>query len=661
MPSGSVHSTPPVPLHPEIWSAAQPAWDQGLIEHAVFDAFKKVESLVQARIGSASIGDTLIDQAFSATAPPPRIDISTNPADISRLVQIFKGSIGLFKGARSHGSQSPSIPAADDPAFAIRLLAWASVLVDLLDRDVLLAPAFLGRPQIHDDVLSIWAERVPPSTRILVDGQDADVISRIGNSLEISLSGVSAGTHEVVLEESGHRSRPEFFDLTATPPTGNWHRVLRVSIPIFADEQCLTRRSEQAILLQSKEGGHRYRRVFPSSSTARAGDYVSWEWALGTPGVGESWVQIDGVTYHAWGGSLFFSGKGSPPLHSARVTRLLPRPGNVRLRPNSLLPLRVLAEYTDGVGVWQEDVSSQMKLTSTDQSVVYVEGNNVLRAKKSGQCMVRIDGLEMHTEVPVDVAAHARGTIVEHIGGVWNPRGLAMRGGELLAVENSETIWQAGERTRITALTSVSLPYLAAAGLDQIEVSVGGNLAVRDLSTGRFLFISTNNLTRSIPLRLPEDNLTPMASSWNGEALVVADHAGGIWLFGDANGIDDTVRAQFLWKAPSNPIGAYVDDDDLLLLTGGGNHKIYRIDMNTGTVVEELIGTTGPNRPSALAIDGDRLWACDFYEGSLWARENGTWQQVGSGLRNPNALAIGPDGSLYIAEFGADVIARMLP
>jgi hypothetical protein len=661
MSSGSVTSMPPVPLHPEIWSAAQPAWDQGLIEHAVFDAFKKVESLVQARIGSASIGDTLIDQAFSATAPPPRIDISTNTLDIARLVQIFKGSIGLFKGARSHGNQTPTISAADDPTFAVRLLAWASVLVDLLDRDVLLAPAFLGRPQVHDNVLTIWAERVPPNSQVLIDGQNADVISRIGNSLEIALGGVSPGAHEVVLEGGGHRSRPEFFDLPTTSPSGNWHRVLRTSVPVFADEQCRTQRPEQAILLQSQEAGHRYRRVFPSASAARAGDYVSWEWKLGSPGVGESWVQIDGVTYPAWGGSLFFFGTGSAPSQPERVVRLAARPRSVRLRPNSLLPLRVLAEHTDGIGVWQEDVSGQMTLTSTDQSVVFVEGNNVLRAKKAGQCMVRIDGLDMHTEVSVHVAAHARGTIVEHIGGIWSPRDVAMRGADLLVVENSDTIWYAGERTRLTALTSVSLPYLAASGLDQIEVSAGGNIAVRDLSTGRFLFISTADLTRSIPLELPEDNLTPMASAWNGEALVVADHTGGIWIFGDANGINDNSRAQFLWKAPSNPIGAHVDGDQLLVLIGGDNQKIYCIDMNTGAVVGELLGTSGPKRPSALAAAASRLWACDFYEGSLWARENETWQQMGKGLRNPNALALGSDGSVYIAEFGADAIARMLP
>ncbi|MHB1525539.1 MAG: TIGR02391 family protein [Candidatus Dormibacteria bacterium] len=653
-------SPPPVPLHPEIWRAAQPAWDQGLIEHAVFDAFKRVESLVQARIGSASIGNALVDQAFSSTAPPPRIDISTNTQDIERLVQVFKGSLGLFKGARSHGGQTPTIPAAADADFALRLLAWASVLVDLLDRDVLLAPAFLGHPQIHDTTLTIWAERVPHMVRVQIDGQDTPVTSRMGNSLEVSLDGISPGTHEAILEHDGHRSRPESFDLPATLPLGNWHRVLATSVPVFANEQCRTRREEKAILLESLEGGHRYRRVFPSASTAQAGEYVSWEWKPGA-GLTESWVQIRNTTHYAWTGSMFFSGKGTPPTAADHVTRLTARPGRVSLRPGSLLPLRVLAEHTDGVGVWNEDVSGQMTLTSTDQSVAFIEGNNTIRAKKTGQCEVRVDGLGMHTEVPVVVAAYPRGTIVEYVGGIWNPRGLATRGDDLLIVENSETIWTTSDRKRLTPLTSVALAYLASSGLDQIVVSPSGNLAVRELSTRRFLFISTSDLSRSIPLELPDKNLTPMASAWNGEALLVADHTGGIWLFGDTSGIDESAVPHFLWKTPSNPTAACIDGDHLFLLTGGGGPGLYEIDMNSGTIVAELLGPNGPTSASAVALQGNRLWAADFYDGALWARENNSWQRMGDGLRNPAALALGSDGSVYIAEFGADAIARMLP
>ena len=71
-------------------------------------------------------------------------------------------------------------------------------------------------------------------------------------------------------------------------------------------------------------------------------------------------------------------------------------------------------------------VKTEEAQTSTDESVAFIEGNNTIRAKRAGQCQVRVDGLAMHTEVHVVVAAHPRGTIVEHIGGIWNPRGLAV-------------------------------------------------------------------------------------------------------------------------------------------------------------------------------------------------------------------------------------------
>jgi hypothetical protein len=64
--------------------------------------------------------------------------------------------------------------------------------------------------------------------------------------------------------------------------------------------------------------------------------------------------------------------------------------------------------------------------------------------------------------------------------------------------------------------------------------------------------LSASDLTRSVALQLPDDSLTSMVSACNGQALVVADHTGGVWLFGDANGIDAKVTAQFLWKGPAN-------------------------------------------------------------------------------------------------------------
>jgi hypothetical protein len=644
---------PSVGIRPEIWNAAKPAWENGLLEHAIFDAFKKVESLLQTRLGSASIGDALVEQAFP-DGSAPRIDITSNSLDTRRLAQIFKGSIGLFKGARSHGSESPSIPVLDDPEFGLRLLAWASVLVDLLERDIKLAPAFQGLPQIGEGVLAVWVDKVDGSIKVFIDGQQVSVVSQVGHKLEVSLQGLSAGRHEVVLGRGNHRSRPEWFDMPSTDTSQNWHRVMATTVPTYEDQRCTRQRDIRTVLLESQEGGHRYRRVFPSETDAAPGDYVDWTWSLDSPTVGESWVRIDGQTHYGWTSSLPFSGTGRRPTESSHATRLTPRPGTVRLRPGTTLPLRVLVEYTDGIGVWQEERSHDAAIVSSDGKVAFVEPHGIVRAKNPGQSRLLIDCLNMHTEVLAEVAALPRGTITEYLGGIPNPRAVATVGPDLYVVTGSEVLWKMNDHERLASFLTVPLPYLAVNGLDQLTASPHGMLAVRELSSRRTLVIDPTDPSRTVPLTIPNPILTPMASVWTGERLLVLDHSGLAWPFD----IDSDSEPVPLWEGPSNPIGCAVEDDRLLVITGGIAPALYVLDLETGRIQENLLESGGPRQPSALLLAGDTLWACDFYDGSLWAREGGAWKQLGGGLRNPSSLAMAEDGSIFIAEFGADVVAR---
>ena len=61
-----------------------------------------------------------------------------------------------------------------------------------------------------------------------------------------------------------------------------------------------------------------------------------------------------------------------------------------------------------------------------------------------------------------------------------------------------------------------------------------------------------------------------MAAAWHNEALVVADHTGGIWVF-DGAVVDGTSQnPDLMFRALANPICAAIDNGLLYLVIGSG-------------------------------------------------------------------------------------------
>jgi uncharacterized protein (TIGR02391 family) len=127
-------------LREEIAGAAADHLLADRFDDAIFAAFRLIEHEVQQRSGSISIGEPLIKAAFREMSAPIRV--SEREQDKDRLVQLFAGSIGLFKGDRSHKDRP--LLACRSRRECLRLLAHASSLLDLLDRDIDRAPTVRG-------------------------------------------------------------------------------------------------------------------------------------------------------------------------------------------------------------------------------------------------------------------------------------------------------------------------------------------------------------------------------------------------------------------------------------------------------------------------------------------------------------------------------------
>jgi uncharacterized protein (TIGR02391 family) len=123
-----------VQLLPEIERAARAHFLRGEFDMAVFGAMREVEIAVREAAGLPGdrIGVTLMKEAFGEGKP--MWDPQMHGGEAVALMDLFKGSIGLFKNPSSHRQVD-----FKDPVEAAEAVILADLLLRILQRRVLLA------------------------------------------------------------------------------------------------------------------------------------------------------------------------------------------------------------------------------------------------------------------------------------------------------------------------------------------------------------------------------------------------------------------------------------------------------------------------------------------------------------------------------------------
>jgi uncharacterized protein (TIGR02391 family) len=105
-------------------------FDAGKYEAAVFSAFRLLEEAVRAKAKQppSSIGVALMSAAFSPKGGTLKHPDAKVDAEADALHQLMRGAIGWYKNPSSHRTVSYS-----DPQHAVQVLAFANLLLDLLD------------------------------------------------------------------------------------------------------------------------------------------------------------------------------------------------------------------------------------------------------------------------------------------------------------------------------------------------------------------------------------------------------------------------------------------------------------------------------------------------------------------------------------------------
>lgn len=190
-------------LRPEIAEATAGYVRGRQYDDAIFAAYRRVEAAIQEQSGlTGTIGEPLVAQAFKEKSNP--IKVSARQQDADRLVQLFGGSIGLYKGDRSH-KDKPALPCRSLRE-CLRLLANASALMDLLDRDMAVAPAVRGYDH-RGNTLELRVERASAQAQAWLNDRLCNVVRHTPGSLVLDVAGVPAGEHELFVVD-GTRTGP---------------------------------------------------------------------------------------------------------------------------------------------------------------------------------------------------------------------------------------------------------------------------------------------------------------------------------------------------------------------------------------------------------------------------------------------------------------------
>ena len=590
-------------IRADLWTLVEADIDRGDFDEGVSKAFRHVETLIQSESGSNSIGAPLVDGTFGT-----KIVISRDPRDEESVKNLFKGSIGFFKGSRSHGARPPIRIASRE--HCLRIVALASVLLDLLDNDESHRPDLESYRQLGD-LVEFQVRNVRPETLCLIDGAEARIVSRQQSVLAIDASGSALGPHQALLRTGSVEGAEFTFQVVGSQPL-NWHRVLRADVTLYSDAAARNQREQVGVLLESYEGGRYVRQCFPTRETYEAGSYVAWEWDR-APGVGESWIKDDsGQVVSAWLSAAFFKGHSTRPPHG-------PTPIGLRLFPEhrsklgvgEAIPIVVQQQISDGIGHWEETVTAPV--LSSNERVVHVDRRSVMRAKMVGSADLSVQLGEHFARSVIEVQGLKSGAVLKFLGSIPHVDGVAYSDEYGIFVTNqSSIVHQVTTDGDLKVLTDVGRPYLHPHGLEKIVATQSGSLFARSVGSPTIIVIDLSRPERHRELTLGEDR-SPVSICCTGDEVFVTDHMGRIWALEDdrlqpfCDVVDNLNPGFTLTHLAASDERLWVLDN----MTG-----LYSIDRSTKAVsVSAHRGSQ--NQFSDILFRNGLLYVSDFHGGRI--------------------------------------------
>ncbi|MFE9454810.1 TIGR02391 family protein [Streptomyces sp. NPDC006739] len=647
-------------LRADVIELCTEAVSQGRYDDAIFDAFRHVEGQLQRRTGLIhTIGGELLKQAFLEA--PYKIRVSERKQDQQRLHDMFSAAIGLHRGDRAHKNK-PNLVCRTLPE-CVRILAHACVLLDLLDRDVAVAPTVLGYAQ-RDDTLTLRVVRASPTTRVLIDERPCRVLRRTTETITVSTAGIPTDEHDIVLIDGSLQSPSKPIWLVRGAGQENWYRVEEVDIPLYSDPDCTLPLDATGIRLATSEAGVRGQRILATRNTYTPGDYVGWSWDSTTT-LPTAWARnrTGEPPFVVFNASALFNGDPRAAAHQARTMRVSLEPPLIKARVKEAPPIRALAWKTDGTATWTETIETPA-IRPDDKKIVSFEKQS-LRVLAPGRCMLRLEYDGQYAEAIVEAVAHPRGTVTEWVTALPPVTDLAFttKMGVFIATREA-ALWHVDPKTgAFKPAAGVQLRPPNYGGIDKLAAAPNGDVALQLHGEPDLLVLTAiSEFSSSYSVTKPEPGHTITAFAWQGEDLIIAMHTRKLWRY--------THDGQYtlLGQTPTGlkQLTAEPGTGKLLAITGPTEQEqqICRLDPNRlDEMTALLIKPQTNNTFGALATapSGD-VYVTDFHGGQLLRLNDGVLVTVATDLKNPDALCIDDKGTVYVADFAQQAaIRRILP
>ncbi|WP_406170301.1 hypothetical protein [Streptomyces sp. NBC_00996] len=574
---------------------------------------------------------------------------------------MFSAAIGLHRGDRAHKNK-PNLVCRTLPE-CVRILAHACVLLDLLDRDIAVAPAITGYAQRDDDTLTLRVVRATPTTRVLIDERPCRILRRTVGTITVSTAGIPTDEHNIVLIDGSLQSPSKPIWLVRGAGQGNWYRVVEVDIPLYSDQNCTVPLDTTGIRLVTREAGVQGQRIVATRTVYTPGDYVTWSWDSTTT-LPTAWARerANEPPFMVFNASTLFAGDPKAAAHPARTMRVSLEPHLIKARVGEAPPIRALVWKTDGTATWTEPIENP-RLQTDDKKTVSFEKQS-LRVLAAGRCTLRLEHDGQYAEAVVEAVAHPRGTVADWVTALPPVSGLAFTShtGVLIATREA-TIWRVDPKTGgFQPAAGAQLQPPNYGGVDILAPAPDGDVALQLHGEPDLLVLTaSSNLSSSYAVTKPEPENTITAFAWQGADLIIAMHTRTLWRC-----TSDDQRI-LLGQTPTaiKQLTSEPNTGKLLALTGHGTEQqICRLDPDHPETPEDLL--TEPltnNTLGALAAGpSGEIYVTDFYGGQLLRLSDGLLVTVAANLQNPGAVCFDAKGTVYVADFANHAsIRRILP
>lgn len=261
-------------------------------------------------------------------------------------------------------------------------------------------------------------------------------------------------------------------------------------------------------------------------------------------------------------------------------------------------------------------------------------------------------------------AANYFGTVVQPIPGVASARDVALDAAGNIYVTSGAFVLKIPSTGVVTAIAgSGASPYFGGDGgpataaqlysPSGIVVDSAGNWYIADTSNNRIRMVTPAGVISTFagtgdPALLNAPRGIAIDGSNN---LYVADSGNNAVREISPAGIITSIAGQL-----NNPLSVAVDTQGSVYIADSGNNRILKVTAaGTSSTFAKIAGPLAvavDRSGNVVAADARQIWKIPF---------DGTATSLIGGLTSPGALAFAPDGTLLIADTGANVIRQFSP